>query len=188
MKFQIINKTKFPTRSLRAFVVRAYPIAVGCAGPKRVAGFERAVGRIRITLARSNRRGNGHSTGHAYLNSGRAHVGIADAPNKRDVARVLAHEFGHCFGMMHSEMSGGPLWGIGMSEEQSARIYGWADALPLEHKPPKRKPVGDERRALKLARVASRLKAWQSKRKRAESAIKKLTVQKRRLERQEVMP
>jgi hypothetical protein len=184
MKFQIINKTKFPTRSLRAFVVRAYPIAVGCAGQRRVASFELGVGRIRITLARSNRRGNGHSTGHAYLNSGRAHVGIADAPNKRDVARVLAHEFGHCFGMRHDEMSGGPLWGIGMSEEQRGRLYGWADALPLAHKPAKRKPVGDERRTLKLAGIASRLKSWQSKRKRADTAIKKLNVQQRRLMRQ----
>lgn len=184
MKFKLINKTKFPTRQLRAFVVRAYPIAVGCAGVRLTDQFERMVPRIRLTLARSNRRGHGRSTGHAYYNSGRAHVGVADQPNKRDFARVLAHEFGHCLGLRHDAMSGGPLWGIGMTEEQSVRVYGWADALPLEHKPPKRKPAGDERRALKLAGIASRLKSWQSKRKRAETAIRKLTVQQRRLMRQ----
>lgn len=184
MKFKIINRTKFRTRHLRAFVTRAYPIAVKSAGSQRVAALERWTGRITISFARSNRRYAGGSTGHAYLNSGRAHVGISDTPNHRDFARVIAHEFGHCFGMRHADMSGGPLWGLGMSDEQSVRVYGWADALPLDAVAPKAKPTKDERHALKLRRIETLLKSWHTKQKRATTAIKKLTSQQRRLMRQ----
>lgn len=185
MKFKIINRTKYRTKHLRSFVTRAYRVACVAAGKRRVDVFNqyRHIA-FTITIARSNRRWQGGSTGHAYLNSTRLHVGIADTPNKRDFARVIAHEFGHCFGMLHSDMSGGPLWGPTMSDEQSQRVYGWADALPLERVQPKAKPKGDERRTLMVQRTLAAMARWQTKQKRARNALKKLEAKLKRLERQ----
>ena len=179
MKFKIINRTKYRTRHLRSFVTRAYRLAATCAGPNRTATHAAGVSRIHIKFARSNRRGSAGATGHAYYNSGTAHCGLGDNIGKRELAYVIAHEVGHCLGLHHSDMSGGPLM-----HGHSERVYEWADALPLDKVQAKAKPHGNERRAIKLRSIEARLKSWRSKQKRAATAIKKLTSQQRRLVRQ----
>lgn len=174
MKFAITNRTKYQTRHLRAITTRAYKVAATCAGPRRTAEHARFVPCIRVTFARANHRGPAGVTGHAYYNSGTAHVGLGDDANRREVARVTAHEFGHCLGLHHSDMSGGPLMG-GNTE----RNFGWVDTLPLEKTAPKKKvPRAD----LTYARVCARLKKWESRAKRAATAIKKLRRTKTRYE------
>lgn len=189
MKFKIDNRTQYRTRHLRSFIVRAYRIAATCAGPRRTSEFERFNSSIRITFARSNRRNDGASTGHATLNRGRAHIGIHDQPNKVDVALTIAHEIGHCFGLLHADMRGGPLdayhWRTEDKEkEMRVRVFGWADALPLEKVQPKRKPKGDERRTLVVQRTLAAMARWQTKQKRARNALKRLEAKLKRLERQ----
>lgn len=180
MKFTIVNRTRYQIRHLRAFVTRAYWVAWEAA-PGRAQRHASTHARITITFARSNRRANGHSTGHAYLNSGRCYVGIHDQVNRRDFARVIAHEFGHCFGLDHADMTGGPLWGIGMSEEQNTRLYGWTDALPLDPQPAIPKPTAQDRYSYRRRLIEASLKRWQTKQKRAHNAIRKLTRQHQRL-------
>jgi len=182
MKFNIDNRTKFRTRHLRSFVTRAYRVACEGSGPARSRQHAGIYHTIYIKFARSNHRGKAGVTGHAYVNSCRAHVGIGDEVHKRELARVIAHEIAHTIGLRHDEMAGGPL--MHLDDERERRVYGWADALPLDKVQPKPKPQGDERRELKLRRIETRLKSWRTKQKRAETAIKKLTSQQRRLVRQ----
>jgi uncharacterized membrane protein YqiK len=63
-----------------------------------------------------------------------------------------------------------------MAELVMAR--GW-----LEPRPKPAKPTTDEKRALRLARTEAALARWEAKRKRAETAIKKLQARKRSIAR-----
>lgn len=135
MKFKIVNRTRFQSRHLRKFVTRAWRIATAAAGPTRTANHAATVTRITITFARSNR-WHRQATGHAYYHGRKAHVGIPDTPDRRDLALTIAHEFGHNLGLRHPDMNGGPLW-RNDCPEQNARLYGWADTLPLEIRTPR---------------------------------------------------
>lgn len=188
MKFTIDNRTRFPTRALRRYVVRAYRIARDAAGPTRTANFERQFDQIKITLARSNR-WHGAATGHAHYFSPIAHVGIPDTGKGRNIARTIAHEFAHCLGMRHPEMTHGPLdsgWRSARIDggEQDARVYGWADSIPLVARTPRPRSLPlDQRRVRDLMRTRAAIARWQTKAKRAANALKKLRVKERRLTR-----
>jgi hypothetical protein len=99
--------------------------------------------------------------------------------NKSMLAYVLAHEIGHCLGHRHADMAGGPL--DCRAAEKIQRVYGWADALPLEPVAQPVKPTSKDRLEARLKGIEARLEAWQTKQRRAERAVKKLTLQKRRL-------
>jgi hypothetical protein len=175
MRFVIDNRTKYQTRDLRALVVRAYKVATECAGPGRTATFEARNPKIRVRFARSNWRGEQGSTGHGYYHLGRSHVGLGDSVNPRIAAKVIAHEFGHNLGLRHPDMAGGPLMNMDSPK------FDFATKLPLREVAPKAKPSTREKRAREHLRVIQRLRAWESKRKRAETAIRKLKAKERRL-------
>lgn len=183
MKFRIVNRTVYPTKQLRSFVVRAYRVAAKAAGPRVVAEYERRFAKLEIIFARSNRRSGGYSTGHAYLVSSICHVGIHDNPHKPDVARVIVHEIGHCFGLNHSDMAGSAIWMRDWKAggTRSDSIYAWANDLPLCPKPSKAKPTIDQRRAGELARIEAGIRRWQTKAKRAENALRKLQAKRKRI-------
>jgi len=182
VKFLIDNRTKYPTRQLRSFVARAYRGAAECAGPARVAEYERRISKIRISFARANHRGETGSTGHAYYNTGRAHVGLGDNVNRLEAARVIAHEFGHCFGLKHSDMAGGPL----MRAADANLMFSWAPEVPLVRRPEPAKRSTEERQAIALERAFAARGRWLSKQKRAETALRKLNAKIRRLQRIEI--
>jgi len=181
MRFQIENRTKYRTRDIRAFLVRSYKVACEFAGPRRVESLESWKTTIRVSFARSNRRGERGTTGHAW-HGGRAHVGVGDSACKRDFAFTIAHELGHVFGMSHADMNGGALY-IGGAETLE-RWFAWADQLPLAVTTPKR-TTPTERTDTKRAALAERLARWEAKERRAHAAVKRLTVKLRDFDRRQ---
>ena len=171
MKFKIENRTQYSTRCLRSFVVRSYAVAKQFSGGRAVT-FERWCHTMTVRFARANHRGKRGTTGHAYLRTGFAHIGVGDDVDPLQLAYVIAHEFAHCFGMQHSDMSGSAL--MRSDHEIDARFYPWAATLPIYKQTPKQKPTGEARAALKRVALTERLERWQSKQARAERAVKKL--------------
>jgi hypothetical protein len=61
--------------------------------------------------------------------------------------------------------------------------YAWADSLPMRPKPPKTPPTADEKRSERRQSVVAAIKRWQTKQKRATTALRKLRTKLRRIDR-----
>lgn len=179
MRFIIENNTDYSSRHLRSFVTRAYAVAYEFGGV-RARNYAAFRTHMNIRFARSNWRGESGSTGHGYYDGRLAHIGVGDDVNPYDLAYVIAHEMAHCFGMRHSEMSGGALMTHDM--EVMKRFYPWAGELPLEKIQPKKFSAG-ERAAYKREAIEQRLIRWESKLRRAENAVKRLRLKLREIDR-----
>lgn len=161
---KIVNKTKWNTDHLRAFVMRARAEVFG----------EHARGKkLVVTFVTSRRYGS--VSGYAYIGGTNSRIRIPkDAIDKRSLAQILKHELAHNAG------ANGERWmrrskDLGFRHPEWRQTVEWADALPLEKAAPKPKPTKGERVERALAIAQRRKKEWQTRAKRAATALKKWT-------------
>lgn len=188
---RIRNETAYDTRTLLrlASAVHAW-MAKDCGGRLR------QWGRLRAEIVYS--RGDWCS-GYAYLGgsltrwrlpnpaaarSGRRVPALVDGGvSTRYVAWLIWHELLHIYGHGHERMSP-----AAMQRTIGVELFAWVDArfgttLPRAAVKVKPKPTLAERRAAQLARADLAIKRWTSKRKRAETALRKLQRRRRAIER-----
>lgn len=156
---KIINQTRWRTDHLRAFVRR---VAEDELSPKKRKVAE-------ITFVRASNSG-GWSSGHATLHGRRMKVRVPPTPNKIDLAMVIAHEMAHLRGMNHSQMRGNALY---HRFPVTNALYAWAETMPLEVQVLKDKAKPDMQK-VRYQRVVESIRNWQSKLKRAQTALRKL--------------
>jgi len=172
MKIQ--NNTHWRTDHLRAIIQRVVKDELSPA--KRA--------RLRVTIDYTGRN-HGYSTGCAVLGGSRMTLRLAkqrEYVNKTDFARVVAHEAAHLRGLEHRRM---PLVYHAPHHartEEQARVFAWAEEMPLEVKPARQKKVVDVQ-ALRYERTLAAVKRWTTKAKRAATELRKLKTRQRYYER-----
>lgn len=97
---------------------------------------------------------------------------------KLSFASVACHEFAHARGMQHRQMPKQYTWALGWQE-----YVGWAASMPLEVKPTKVPAAKPDKQKQRYARILELKKAWATKLKRAQTALRKLRTQERYYER-----
>ena len=171
---KIVNKTTWRTDHLRAFAARIADREITSRDVRK---------RLTVTFVHSRSRGASGHAGGGYVTVRVPRPGRRSTI-KADLAMVLAHEFHH----VETGRSGRS---VEIHWRRSVRYgwhpdrheyYAWANELPLEQKPPKAappKPTGVDKAARELVRLAKLIAGWESKRKRAESALKKYRAKRR---------
>ena len=185
---KIRNETKYETAGLREIVRRIAEEELDA--PKR----RRMVLVIKETVrgvSRSDEFGKSVLGYCSAFGGSRCTVYLPTNPKNLDeesFAHTVAHEFAHCRGMKHAEMRGNPRYSWvrevrfekvpGQVVLKSVPQVGWREVaekytwgVVVRVKPKKTKPKpGDEAKIVHLEELISR---WETKRKRAETAIKK---------------
>lgn len=175
-KIKIINKTKWQTRHLRAFVVRI---------ARDVMPDERA---LRVTFYVGRRgnftRGDHECTGWAYYHSGVSRIGVPTEVCKLDLAHTIAHELGHNAGFTHAQMKGSPIYTYAPGWQEQ---YAWAESMPLEKRLEKTKArlTGVDLALAKAAKAEAKLAAIDRKIKRLTTLRKKWTAKLRYYQRRQ---
>lgn len=128
----------------------------------------------KIAFTSGNRRGVSMRAGHMIINPDRGWFGIIHSLSHRLHYRLHPgkppHHHSHAF--LERELI------------QHVARSGWLDgALKRPEKP----TIPVDRKALRYAAIQRRLKTWISKRKRADTAIRKLTRQAKRYEREAII-
>lgn len=184
-KLVIKNKTNWDTRQLRRVFLAVLRHSEKFDGPLRASTLK-----VNVTWAKK-----GYYSGCAYLNSGWMQIRL---PNKKWVNEMIdgvlhcqvkqvaveeldtfkagylfEHELAHCRGQSHKTMGVLNDWG-----HATPANYPYLEGMTVRRhaSSAKPKPPAPERRH---AAVLTKLAAWQSKKKRAETAIKKLARQRR---------
>ena len=121
----------------------------------------------------------GRHSGYAYIGGQNAVIRVPKAGpvNVVHLAWVIAHEFAHLRGLRHREMRGSKYMWAGR------HYFDWAGTYPIEKKPAKEKPKAADVQDVRYKRVLELKKAWQTKLKRAQTAIKKLNAKQKYYER-----
>lgn len=162
---KIVNETHWQTAQLRAFVTR---VALAELEPAK-----RKVVTIRFVHSRT--RG---PSGYATVNGTSCTVRVPRRDvNKPALAKVIAHEFAHLRGWEGGRsnelfMRGTARYGYRGNYQE---YYAWTNDLPLDVQPPKPKNAipPEQKDEKKIAGIQAALKRWESKKKRAETALKK---------------
>jgi hypothetical protein len=159
----IINKTTFSTRDFR----KIFTIAFREWHKKHIKPQ-----RIRVEISWTKRTG---IHGYAWIGG---HSVILRIPNAKkdleefspitiaDIISVFLHEVDHCSGTDHNDMA----FRNKYYPEYDSKKFEGMTVKNLGLKAPKPKPTTGD----KIIQIAQRLKRWQSKEKRAQTAIKKL--------------
>jgi hypothetical protein len=179
---KIVNETRFDTRALRRLAM-----AVARRGELDPAKVERVTVNVRYPPPRARRNGR-YVTGRAILRGNwcviripRPAAGEPEEANAPMVAFVLAHEFAHLRGVEHRDM--GPRYRWSGYDER----FAWAaeDRWRIAHRPePQRvKPGPVERMERERTSIETRSKAWTTRLRRAQTALKKLERRRREIER-----
>lgn len=175
-RISIQNQTGWRTDHLRAFVVRAARQAFDDdQQPLLVVDFRR----VKST---ANRRHGGWASGYATIGGVRCTIKICEAKvDKIDLAAVLHHEFGHLRGLRHDKMRGSALYNRLGNWRQ---IFAWGEELPLDKKRAACKALRPTI-AQRIEHEQQRLARWQTKRKRAETAIRSISRKIKELQRRQ---
>jgi predicted SprT family Zn-dependent metalloprotease len=165
---KIENKTHWRTDHLRAFISRIAKEELGAEARKR----------LHITVVYNRAKDKGYVTGCAFLGGSRAWIKVPSGEvDKIDLAHVIAHELAHIRGMQHRQMTHNPQYSR-VGDWRSR--YAWALDMPLEKAQPKPKQDVQVKR---YEAVLAQERRWQTKLKRAQTALKKLRPKLRRYER-----
>jgi hypothetical protein len=157
-KIEIENRTHWRTADLRRFAVRA-------ANDVFEPG-EKPLLRLRVVYGRK------YVTGCAGIGGIRSTIRIPKREvDRRALALVLVHEFGHNRGLEHRQMHGSRWDWVADWRER----YAWGETLPLEPRPVKRRErvTGIALAESRREKVAALLQSWQRRLKRAQTAVRK---------------
>lgn len=169
-KIEIENETSWRTADVRRFIVEGCKIVFD-PGDKPVI-------RCRVVYAR-----RGGVTGCAYLGGthmtlriGKPREGGHDA---REIGALVVHELGHLRGLDHGRMRGGARWtwkGVEGGYAAHLAAQGWAADLPLrmEEREKRERVTGEALIERRAAATVAAIKRWETKAKRAATALKKL--------------
>lgn len=149
-------------------------------GTKRRAEFIREHCHVEYVYTR-----RGGCSGRASLGGGWCRIRIAR--NEVSLAQLIwliRHEVYHLFGVHHAAMPNAVnRWsdrGTAAAGEMHAHLLARYGEVVKEEPLPTKRPVSvEERRVTKLTSIEARIVKWESKRKRAETALKKLQKQRR---------
>lgn len=160
---KLVNKTALDSRLLRTFIRRVMEHEMFT--PAEIAQFKVAFRYRR----RSHCREDAHPGGYAYYNSKTFVITPVNGvmPDKRALAKVIAHELAHCQGVKHRRMHTPAYgWVKGWQEH-----WQWAEALPLAFctDPTPVKPTGVEKISVKAQHCERMLGKWQSRVKLAKT-------------------
>ena len=175
---KITNGTIYQTTALRAIILRAYAFIKESEGP--LPQWQRVTWQVTYSRTR-------HYSGFAYYHGTLARLCLPHPATRRQslfapqpiatetVARLVWHEAMHLYGFTHKQY---PTW-----PPHTDFIAGLPERVAVQQ--PKAKPVLTltEKRSAKLEALETRTRAWQTKAKRAATALKKLAQQRRHLER-----
>jgi hypothetical protein len=155
---RIVNKTKYRSAHLRAFVLAARD---------QVFGDDRKA--LLVTFLPSRARLHGR----ASIGGSWSTIWLPANTDKHVMAQILVHEFAHNAGAKGERwMRHGKLYGFAEGWRENVA---WATALPLELAAPKSAPAVGDAIGAKLQLIDAREKAWRTKAKRAATALKKLS-------------
>jgi hypothetical protein len=153
------NQTHWRTDQLKAIIQRV--------AETELSPEQRKLLRVTIVYARRH----GCSTGCAAYYSHWMRVRVQfENFNKIDFALVCAHEMAHTRGMKHPQMRNLPAYS---RLPESANLYSWVLAMPVEKKPKRTKPPTESVIGSRAVSVAAMVAQWQSKVKRATTILKK---------------
>ncbi len=157
---KVTNTTRYPTALLRTIICRAH------AENAKSRGRLRTWGRVEIKIRRSLR--GSYTSGHAYLNGTYAVLTLpAPTCTAAQLYRLAWHELQHLYGYRHSNMG---LY-YPPDEETQRECAGLPERMTEEPRKPKAKP---DRQQTAYTRTLAAIKRWETKAKRAETALKKL--------------
>lgn len=121
--------------------------------------------RISIVYARTSKTGSGW----AYLNSGRMRLCLPrDGLDIRKVAFLFEHELAHCAGYDHKDMADLMSW-----KTADTKRYDFVEGMEVRGKEAVKPPKTDVQ-IIRYERVIASRKRWETKLKRAQTALKKL--------------
>lgn len=166
---KLVNETRYPTREIRKIITAVH------AEEAKIRGKLRTWDSLRVTVKYSRRRrywGCASYSGYTMmltLPGGGARVD--------ELVALVQHELWHNYGIRHGDYPST----VRSCDTRTPFVQRCLARLGFERI--EEKPVGgprlttDERRAAKLASIEDRIKRWESKRKRAENALRKLRKQ-----------
>jgi len=159
---KVVNRTRWNTKHLRDILSRVAMVELNPVQRKRL-----------IVTVTYNRQANKSTwcSGWCAYGMMRPKVMVpSGAVDRADLAHVMAHELCHAKGWKHKDFSGVARWNrVGNWRE----IYAWAEAMPLEPQPIKRKPRPTAE--AKIDHCRSMIARWTSKQKRATTGVKAWT-------------
>lgn len=163
----IVNMTRYQTRDLRKFAVRA--------AREIFPNDARRRNGLTVTFKTTARRvWLGGVRGHATLHGTRSVITLPSprrSPvSKTDLAWTLVHEFAHNKGESHQAMRDRWYWHQKAGWERHVH---WADELPLRLVPPKQKPSVEQKREARLDHAKALLAKWTRAQKLAATKVKK---------------
>jgi|SRR5215471_1315517 len=163
---KIINKTKWRTDHLRAFVTRIARMELDADHRKHCV----------MTIVSSRR--PTYISGYASIGGYTSKVRIpTENVDKARMCAVIAHELAHNRGMRgeHSMRKANTIYSNRGHRYQE--FYAWAYDMPLEKKVAPRKITRGERSEQRILRLNRLLVRWEGKALRAKNAIKKINRQ-----------
>ena len=171
---KIINNTYWRTDHLRAIAMRI--------AKEELETEKRKVAVITFNPARQQR----SCSGHAQIGGRYAWVNVPTRSDPSgwivDLAKVTAHEMAHLHGKSGERwMRRSTKYGR-RGNSQYREFYAWANDMPLERKPTnkkKPKPTGAEHSEKRLSDIDALLELWETKKRRAETYLKKYRKQRR---------
>jgi hypothetical protein len=162
---RIENETKYATRELRTIFCRVHTLVAKYEG--RLPQWKAL--RVHVVYTR-----NREHSGYAYLRGYYMKLCLQRGSISRyTVASLFAHELMHSYGYRHSEMAS-------RGRADPVELTEFTGTTLDEQKPkPKAKPSTAELQAQRYGRVLERERRWQSKLKRAQTALRKLKRQRK---------
>jgi len=166
---KVVNETHWRTDHLRRFL---YAVGREELEPEDLRRLH-----VRVIYGRGRHYRYGSTGGYAWYNSTQMVLKmpqeIVISYTRRSLAMTIAHEMAHCRGMQHRDMRDSPRYSFvdGWWER-----YAWANDLPLEKKAPKKKKprlTGEALAAERAEHFRGLLAQWETRAKRAATAIKK---------------
>lgn len=181
---KVTNFTRYSGTMLRSVflsvVADVESVFAAREGTKRRAEFIREHCLIDYVYTRQ-----GGCSGRASLGGGWCRIRVARGEvSLAELIWLVRHEVYHLFGVRHGDMPNAVNhWSASgtaaVAEKHAHLVKRYGEIVKEEPAPEKRRVSTEEKRVTKLSGIEERIVKWESKRKRAETALKKLQKQRR---------